>query len=800
MSFANAFAFIFTSTPSASAPLTRQKASRTMRARTCRLAAFAIVMLSMAIAARVAALDVDVVAPPRDDDRLAANDFEPITSATNDAGVGTRDGLRAVRVPGEVINIARDGADAMPRASMAFSSDGDGDARSDARVLAEREWNPSSSTSPHGERFMAWLAKNPERAAKYCGNAANMPCAESARREKIFEANIARVDAHNAKVPPGGMRMGVGKFADLTEEEFTHRHVQYGGRKTHLPRGERAFEAAALGAARDSVDGGEKRRTRVGDVQVSRDVLDASAAASLPVIDAKPAARGDGDDTETATTTKVDLDLRFKNFVQRYGKQKQYCPTEAYPCAEAYRRQEVFLSNLADIEETNSRGGMQKRVTRFADLESEEFAREHATYANITTVGTKNAVSAAHSDPGKTYLLPTLGDLSANAKNQAAAASRRTAKPLMRAPKRASSSDLGDDETTFNYIEKGFPRAFDWRTKIDIGPIYSQGMCSGCWAFTTAQVIGDSTAIATGKRNSVSPYHLLSCDNLDSECSTGNMATAYAWINVQDKGVLTASDFPEGSSCDVAKSPDTTGVKIEGYCEIAPLEGVSTSVNLMTALQQQTVAVGLNVKPLQLYGGGIVRLEDCPPASDDPLLAINHAAVLVGWGYDVPSKQPYWIMKNSYDDDWGEDGYAKLSMEIGEGGYGTCGLYTEQNYPLTDGKSCALGSSKKWSVKRGQDVYLEPDDVLVLPNGKGLISPFKFSLFGFDLTEILQIASMFCFSLCFVLVLVELYFCLFPELEHGGEDGEDDSNGGEAPSVGSALLKNAEEGYGTTGK
>ena len=59
---------------------------------------------------------------------------------------------------------------------------------------------------------------------------------------------------------------------------------------------------------------------------------------------------------------------------------------------------------------------------------------------------------------------------------------------------------------------------------------------------------------------------------------------------------------------------------------------------------------------------------------------------------------------------------------------------------------------------------------------------------------------MFCFSLCFVLVLVELYFCLFPELEHGGEDGEDDSNGGEATSVGSALLKNAEEGYGATGK
>ena len=31
---------------------------------------------------------------------------------------------------------------------------------------------------------------------------------------------------------------------------------------------------------------------------------------------------------------------------------------------------------------TNKKGGMKKRVTRFADLENEEFARDHATYAD----------------------------------------------------------------------------------------------------------------------------------------------------------------------------------------------------------------------------------------------------------------------------------------------------------------------------------------------------------------------------------------------------------------------------------
>lgn len=92
-------------------------------------------------------------------------------------------------------------------------------------------------------------------------------------------------------------------------------------------------------------------------------------------------------------------------------------------------------------------------------------------------------------------------------------------------------------------------------------------------------------------------------------------------------------------------------------------------------------------------------------------------------------------------------------------------------------------------MKRGNDIYLEPDDVLILPNGKGLITPFKFEIFGFNLTSTLQLAAMVCFSLCFVLVLIEAYFCMFPELDSDNETEEDPGG-----SVGAKLLQNAEEG------
>ena len=43
-------------------------------------------------------------------------------------------------------------------------------------------------------------------------------------------------------------------------------------------------------------------------------------------------------------------------------------------------------------------------------------------------------------------------------------------------------------------------------------PSVQQGACSGCWAYSTVQVIADSKLIGTGHRPSPSPYYLLSCD------------------------------------------------------------------------------------------------------------------------------------------------------------------------------------------------------------------------------------------------------------------------------------------------
>ena len=363
-------------------------------------------------------------------------------------------------------------------------------------------------------------------------------------------------------------------------------------------------------------------------------------------------------------------------------------------------------------------------------------------------------------------------DLSADAENAAASFFDDDA---FSTTSSASSASLGGT-TTVRPEDIDLPSDLDWRAHMDIGPLYSQGACSGCWAYSTVQVIADSKLISTGRRPSPSPYYLLSCDELDSGCNTGNMATAYAWIQTQPQGLLSVEEYPTtGGVCAAALGAEsdeapraTPGVTIDGFCEIPPLRGVETVHAMLRALKQQPIAVGMNVKPLQLYGGGLVQMEDCPPASSDQIAAINHAAVVVGWGVDEESNKPYWLVKNSYGQDWGENGYARLQMSFDpKTNYGVCGFFSEQNYPLTDGRDCARGSNKKWSEKRGDDVYLMPDNVVVLPNGGGILTPARIKVFGYDLTIILKLASFVCFGMCVFFLAVEVYYCF-----QGGVEGE----------------------------
>ena len=77
------------------------------------------------------------------------------------------------------------------------------------------------------------------------------------------------------------------------------------------------------------------------------------------------------------------------------------------------------------------------------------------------------------------------------------------------------------------------------------------------------------------------------------------------------------------------------------------------------------LAIAINADPFQYYTGGIIDEDEwsCDPEG------LNFNVILVGYGNE--NGVDYWIIKNSWGDNWGENGYARVAR-----GKGTCGINT----------------------------------------------------------------------------------------------------------------------------
>jgi cathepsin L len=82
------------------------------------------------------------------------------------------------------------------------------------------------------------------------------------------------------------------------------------------------------------------------------------------------------------------------------------------------------------------------------------------------------------------------------------------------------------------------------------------------------------------------------------------------------------------------------------------------------------VAAGNNV--FRNYESGIVTEDDgCPTR-------VDHAIVAVGYGYE--GTQGYYIVRNSWNTTWGDQGYIKIGMADGK--MGVCGINQDVYYPI----------------------------------------------------------------------------------------------------------------------
>jgi C1A family cysteine protease len=74
------------------------------------------------------------------------------------------------------------------------------------------------------------------------------------------------------------------------------------------------------------------------------------------------------------------------------------------------------------------------------------------------------------------------------------------------------------------------------------------------------------------------------------------------------------------------------------------------------------------------YTGGIINDASCGTT-------IDHGVLAVGYGTDATSGLDYYIVKNSWGADWGENGFVRIAIQDGSG---ICGIHLQASQPTTN--------------------------------------------------------------------------------------------------------------------
>ncbi|XP_071716237.1 probable cysteine protease RD19B [Rutidosis leptorrhynchoides] len=217
------------------------------------------------------------------------------------------------------------------------------------------------------------------------------------------------------------------------------------------------------------------------------------------------------------------------------------------------------------------------------------------------------------------------------------------------------------------------PKDFDWRDHGAVTSVKNQGSCGSCWSFSTTGALEGANFLATGKLESLSEQQLVDCDHecdpeeqgsCDSGCNGGLMNSAFEYT-FKAGGLMREKDYPytanDHGTCKFDKSKVVASVS---NFSVVSLDKDQIAANLV---KHGPLAVAINAAYMQTYIGGV----SCPFVCSKRL---DHGVLLVGYGAAGYSPirmkdKPYWIIKNSWGENWGEKGYYKICK-----GRNVCGV------------------------------------------------------------------------------------------------------------------------------
>nr|AFM37365.1 cathepsin B2 [Dictyocaulus viviparus] len=252
-------------------------------------------------------------------------------------------------------------------------------------------------------------------------------------------------------------------------------------------------------------------------------------------------------------------------------------------------------------------------------------------------------------------------------------------------PSKYRVNEVTHDDIDDSAIPSSFDSRTQWPNCPSIKSIRDQSSCGSCWAFGAAEAMTDRICIASkgAIQFTVSADDLLSCcDECGFGCDGGFPYAAWNyWV---EKGIVSGGSYTSKSGCKPYPFPPcehhTNGTHYHpcpkdlyptNTCEHKCQSGYATAYTNDKRYGAKAYTVAARVKAIQkeiMLHGPVEVAYDVYEDFEHYLKGIykhtagsylgGHAVKMIGWGTE--NGIPYWICSNSWNSDWGENGFFRI--------------------------------------------------------------------------------------------------------------------------------------------
>mmetsp|Transcript_112768 Transcript_112768/g.318788 ORF Transcript_112768/g.318788 Transcript_112768/m.318788 type:complete len:586 (-) Transcript_112768:159-1916(-) len=216
--------------------------------------------------------------------------------------------------------------------------------------------------------------------------------------------------------------------------------------------------------------------------------------------------------------------------------------------------------------------------------------------------------------------------------------------------------------------------SLDWRD-VDgqnwLQPVVQQGDCGSCYTISTVHMLTSRNRIRRGDTSepAFSVSFPLYCSEYNQGCDGGYGFLQSKWA--EDIGLIPESCAPfseGGGACEVSPDCDlgSRRYRATAHHYVGGFYGGSDEALIREELTNNGPIV-LSFEPKEdfmYYKEGIYQ--SAPNKIHQEWEQVDHAVLAVGYG--VERGQPYWVLQNSWGNDWGEDGYFRMARGSDESG------------------------------------------------------------------------------------------------------------------------------------